>query len=330
MSKGLVTIFGGSGFLGRYAARALVRQGWRVRIACRQPGLAGDARLAGSAPGWVDIAPVNISNRASIAEALRGSDAAVNLVGILHERGRQTFENVHVAGAENIADMAREAGIARFVHVSALGADPDSKIRYVRTKGEGEAKVRRACPQAVILRPSVVFGPEDRFFNRFAELARRLPFLPAIGGGRTRLQPVYAGDVADAICAAVNRPDAAGNTYALAGPETCSLKDIYDFIMKVTDRRRLTLPVPFFMAQPAGYVCGAIWHYLPPFSWGFFGDPPVTGNQIQMLRSETVADADKPGLAELGIDDLETIEAITPAYLWRYRAYGEFHRRREA
>ena len=329
MTKGLVTLFGGSGFLGRYAARALVKQGWQVRIACRRPSIAGAARLAG-APGWIDIVQVNVSNKASIERALEGADAAVNLVGILHERGRQSFEKTQRDGARNVAEVAAATGVSRLVHISAIGADENSKSRYARTKAEGETAVREAMPDAVILRPAVVFGPEDGFLNRFASLALKSPFLPSIDGGKTRMQPIYAGDIAEAITAAVTHPDAAGRTYELGGPRTYSMETIFDFITKTIDRRRLKVPLPFLIAQPMGYLVGGLYHYIPPFSWGFMGEPPVTGNQVMMLRQNTVVADDALGMTDLGVTELEAIEAIAPSYLWRFRPYGEFHIKREA
>ena len=230
MTKGLVTVFGGSGFVGRYAARQLVKAGWQVRVACRRPGLAGDVRLAG-APGWVDLVQANVRDKASIARAIDGADAVINLVGILHEGGRQTFEASQAEGAQNVAQIAAEAGISRFVQVSAIGADLGSKSKYARTKAQAEEAVRAAIPEAVVLRPSIVFGPEDDFFNRFASITRMSPFLPAIGGGKTRVQPVYAGDVADAIASAVDSEAAQGKTYEIGGPSTYSFNEIYDFIL---------------------------------------------------------------------------------------------------
>lgn len=322
MTKGLVTIFGGSGFIGRYAARQLVKAGYRVRIACRRPGLAGDARLAGS-PGWVDVVQANVRDRPSIARALDGADAVVNLVGILQESGPQTFESEQVLGAKNVAEMAAEAGIDRFVQISAIGVDLASKSNYARTKAEAEAAVRSAVPGAVILRPSIVFGPEDDFFNRFASLAKITPVLPAIGGGKTRLQPVYAGDVADAIAAAIERADVAGRTFELGGPRTYTMNEIYDVICKTVCRKRLKLPVPFFAAKPLGLLTGAVFRFVPPVAW-IFGRPPITGDQVEMLKSDNVVSEDASGLADLGVTDLESVESIVPTYLWRHRPYGEF------
>ncbi|MEO0983371.1 MAG: complex I NDUFA9 subunit family protein [Pseudomonadota bacterium] len=324
MSQKLVTLIGGSGFIGRYAARALVKAGWRVRVACRRPHIAGDARLAGP-PGWVDIVQANIRNRASLDRAVEDADAVVNLVGILFERGRQTYDGSQADGARNAAEAAAAAGASRFVQISAIGADAGSKSRYGRTKGEAEAAVREVFADAVILRPSIVFGAEDQFFNRFADLSRFAPFLPAIGGGKTKLQPVYAGDVADAIAAAVTREDAAGKTYELGGPRAYTMNEIYDFIGETIDRKRFKLPLPFFIAKPMGLVFGATYRYLPPFAWGLFGDPPITGDQVEMLKSDNVVADDALTLADLGVTELESVESITPEYLWRFRTYGQFH-----
>ena len=241
MSKGLVTLFGGSGFIGRYAARKLVEAGYRVRVAVRRPHLAGDVRLAGT-PGWVDIVQANVRYPDSVAAAIEGADAVINLVGILFERGRQNFPDSQREGAVNIAQACAAAGIQRFVHISAIGADADAASEYARTKGEAETKIREILPEAVILRPSIVFGPEDAFFNRFAALASHpisniAPFLPAIGGGHTHVQPVYAGDVAAALAAAVTLPEAAGKTYELGGPRTYAMTDLYRFICETIDRK---------------------------------------------------------------------------------------------
>ncbi len=334
MSKGLVTIFGGSGFIGRYGARALVKAGWRVRVAVRKPHLAGEVRLAGP-PGWVDIVQANIRNKASVAAAVEGADAVVNLVGILTEKGRQTFESTQRDGAVTIAEACAKAGITRLVQMSAIGADPASEADYDSTKGEAETGIRDILPGAVILRPSVVFGPEDDFFNRFAAIAAHpistfAPFLPAIGGGKTEVQPVYAGDVAAAIAAAVTRSDVAGKTYELGGPRRYSFKQIYSFIGETIDRKRYALPLPFFIAKPLGLTLGALWRYVPPLSLGFFGSPPITGNQVEMLRRDNLVSEDALTLADLGVTELESVEAIVPSYLWRFRPYGQYHTRREA
>ncbi len=329
MTKGLVTIFGGSGFIGRYAARELVKKGWRVRVACRHVNVAGDVRLAG-APGWVDIVQANIRDRASIERALEEADAVVNLVGVLTEKGKQTFESTQAEGAALLAEVAAEKGITRFVQVSAIGADAASNSNYARSKAEAESAVREAIPTATILRPSVVFGPEDEFFNRFAQMASVAPAMPAIGGGKTKMQPVYAGNVAEAIAVSVDDATAAGKTYELGGPRVYTMNEIYDLVCKTIARPRFKITLPFFAAKPLGYLSGAVWRYVPPFSWGFLGQPPVTGDQVELLKTDNVVSEGALTLADLGVTQLESPEAIVPTYLWRFRDYGEFHKASEA
>lgn len=329
MSKGLVTVFGGSGFIGRYAARTLVERGWRVRVACRRVGTAIDVRLAGP-PGWVDIVQANVRDRASIDRALEGADAVVNLVGILFESGKQTFEGAQLEGAALVADAAAAKGITRFIQVSSIGADEESKSPYARTKALSEAAVRKAVPTATILRPSIVFGPEDGFFNRFAGLARSLPLLPAIGGGKTKFQPVYAGNVAEAIAAAVDSGADEGKTYELGGPTVYTFNELYDIILRTIDMKRFKIPLPFFLARPIGYLTGAVWRFVPPFSWGFLGEPPLTGGQVEMLKDDNVVAEGALTIRDLGVTKLETVEATVPRYLWRFRSYGEFHKPSEA
>ncbi|MEO1027701.1 MAG: complex I NDUFA9 subunit family protein, partial [Pseudomonadota bacterium] len=299
-AKGLVTVFGGSGFIGQYTAQALVTAGYRVRVACRRPHLAGDVRMAG-APGWVDIVQANIRDRASCDRAVEGADAVINLVGILYESGKQSFDGSQAAGAKNVAEAAAAAGITRMVQVSAIGADADSKANYARTKAEAEAAVREVLPSAVILRPSIVFGPEDDFFNRFADMAKNGPALPAIGGGHTMMQPVFAGDVADAIVKAVIDEELAGQTFELGGPRTYSMNELYDFILETIDRKRFKASLPFFIAKPMGLMLGAIYkvplinlgaaiffRIFPPTSGGKFLAPPLTGDQVEMLKTDNV------------------------------------------
>ena len=329
MSKGLVTVFGGSGFIGRYAARTLVERGWRVRVACRRVGTAIDVRLAGP-PGWVDIVQANVRDRPSIDRALDGADAVVNLVGILFESGKQTFEGAQLEGAALVAEAAAAKGITRFIQVSSIGADEESKSPYARTKALSEAAVRKAVPTATILRPSIVFGPEDGFFNRFAGLARSLPLLPAIGGGKTKFQPVYAGNVAEAIAAAVDSGAAEGKTYELGGPTVYTFNELYDIILRTIDMKRFKIPLPFFVARPIGYLTGAVWRFVPPFSWGFLGEPPLTGGQVEMLKDDNVVAEGALTIRDLGVTKLETVEATVPRYLWRFRSYGEFHKPSEA
>lgn len=322
MSGELITVFGGSGFLGRYVVRSLCRNGYRVRVAVRNPGLAGDLRLAGDV-GQVQIVQANVRNRPSIERALDGAFGVINLVGILYEKGAQTFDGSQALGAKNVSEIAAAKGVARMVQISAIGADKDSPSDYARTKAEAEAAVRENIPDAVILRPSVIFGPEDDFFNRFAGMTRISPILPAIGGGDTRVQPVFAGDVATAIVSALQNLDAAGRTYELGGPASYTFKEIYQFILKEIDRPRLILPLPFFLAKPIGLVTGMLFKLWP------FHAPPITGDQVDMLRTDNVVGASGEEnigtLADLGVTELESIEAIVPTYLWRFRPNGQFH-----
>jgi len=249
----LVTVFGGSGFIGTQIVRALARRGARIRVAVRQPHLAHAMRLMGDV-GQVEVVQANIRDAGSVIRAVQGADAVINLVGLLYETGRQTFQAVHVDAARTIAQAAADAG-ARLVQMSALGADPASASRYARSKAEGEAVVRKILPSAVILRPSIVFGPGDDFFNKFGEMAVVSPFLPLIGGGRTRFQPVYVGDVARAAATVALDPQHAGRTFELGGPGTFTFREILDLIQKETGRRRLYAPLPFGAAGLIGTLC---------------------------------------------------------------------------
>jgi NADH dehydrogenase len=316
MTGNIVTVFGGSGFLGRHVVRALCRQGWRVRVAVRRPHLAGDVKLAGDV-GQVQLVQANVRNRASIKRALENASAVVNMVGILAERGSQSFQGTQALGAANIAQLAAEAGISKFVQMSAIGASDKSKSRYAQTKAEAEAAVREAIPTATILRPSIIFGPEDGFFTRFAEMARISPALPLIGSS-TKFQPVYVADVAQAVANALSRPDAAGKTFELGGPRTYTMKQLLQFITREIDRPRLLLPLPIPVAAPLGYVIGALSRFNP-----FFG-PPLTGDQVQLLKTDNVVSPGAGTLADLGVTNLETVESITPTYLWRHRPHGQF------
>jgi len=318
----LVTVFGGAGFLGRYIVRALAKEGWLVRVAVRRPDLAFHLQPSGGV-GQITAVQANLRYPDSLTAALRNADAAINLVGILRETGKQTFEAVHHEGARNVAAAVRTVGIGAFVHVSALGADPHSASAYARTKAEGEAAVREILPEAAILRPSVVFGPEDHFFNRFAALARLLPVVPLIGGGITKLQPVYAGDVAKATVAAL-AGKAAGAPYELGGPEVRSLREIIEFILAETERRRLLLTLPFGPAR--GF--GAISELAAKLSFGLMPEDFVlTPDQVTLLRQDNVvssaATAERRTLNGLGIA-AESFETLVPAYLLRYRKTGQF------
>jgi len=243
----LVTIFGGSGFLGRHVVRALAKLGYRIRVAVRRPELAGYLQPLGRV-GQIHAVQANLRYPASVEAATRDADVAINLVGILFERGRQRFDAVQAFGAEAVARAAAAAG-AKLVHVSAIGADEKAPSLYARAKAKGEKLVLAAAPDAVILRPSILFGPEDDFFNKFAAMARLAPALPLIGGGHTKFQPVFAGDVASAVVAAIEERAKAGAIYELGGPEVKSFKELMQFVLATTERKRLLLPLPFGLAK---------------------------------------------------------------------------------
>jgi len=307
MKNQLVTIFGGSGFVGRHTVRALSRAGYRIKVATRHPNRAFFLRPLGSV-GQIDFVKCDVSDADSVARALSGADAAVNLTGILFQSG-QTFEDVQADGAANIAKAAAAAGVRALVHVSAIGADAESESAYAVTKAQGETAVREAFPKAMILRPSIIFGPEDGFFNKFAELARFLPALPLIGGGKTRFQPVFVGDVAQAILASLSRQD--GRTYELGGPSVYSFKELMQLILRETGRRRVLMSMPFGIA----FLEAAFLQLLP--------NPLLTVDQVKLLKRDNVVSATAPGLADLGITPTSA-EAVIPSYLWRFRAKGEY------
>ncbi len=322
-SQQLVTVFGGSGFVGRHVVRALVKRGYRVRVAVRRPDLAGFLQPLGMV-GQIHAVQANLRYPDSVAAAVRGAAAVVNLVGILQEGGRQSFAGVQANGARAIAQACAAAGIARLVQVSAIGADRDSKSLYARSKAEGEAAVLAAVPGAVILRPSIVFGPEDGFFNRFAALARVLPALPLVGGGETRFQPVFVGDVAEAVARGVDGVVAGGRVYELGGPEVKSFRELLAYICEVTDRKRLLVPLPFAVAR----IQARILELVDTLTLGLLPDAiKLTRDQVTLLESDNVVSA--AALAEgrsfegLGIAPV-SVEAIVPAYLWRFRKAGQF------
>ena len=310
--QGLVTVFGGSGFLGRYTVRALAKDGWRIRVAMRRPHLAPELRVMGDV-GQIELVQANVRHTESIAAALDGAEAAVNLVGILFETGRQRFSVLQKEAARTVAQAAATAGANRLIQVSAIGADATSASVYARTKAEGEAAVRAAFPASTILRPSIVFGEEDDFFNRFAGMAVMAPALPLIGGGKTRFQPVYAGDVGAAIAAALKTPATAGGLYELGGPGVYSFRELMALVLKETQHRRLLAPVPFPIAEVMGRIAQLI--ALTPYT------PPITRDQVELLKTDNVAAG--PGLAELGVQPT-ALESILPTYLWKYRKGGQF------
>jgi uncharacterized protein YbjT (DUF2867 family) len=311
----LVTVFGGSGFLGRNVVRALAKRDYRIRVAVRRPELAGHLQPQGRV-GQIQAVQANLRYPASVEAAMRDSHVAINLVGILAESGAQTFNAVQSAGAETVAKAAAAVG-ARMVHVSAIGADQNSTSRYARAKAAGEQAVLAAQPSATIMRPSMLFGPEDQFTNRFAGLARMLPVLPMVGC-ETKMQPVYVGDVATAIANAVDGRARDGATYELGGPEVLSFREIVEIILAITDRKRTLLSLPFALAR----LQAAFLQFAP-------GALKLTPDQVELLRHDNVvsetAKADGLTLQGLGITP-DSLEAIAPQYLWRFRPAGQFER----
>jgi uncharacterized protein YbjT (DUF2867 family) len=310
----LITVIGGSGFIGRHVVRSLAKRGYRVRVACRRPDLAGHVVPLG-VPGQIVPVQANIRFPASVAAACDGAFAVINLPAVLYNSGAQNFEALHVFGAEAVAKAAKAAKAQMLIQFSSIGADLNSSSAYARTKAQGESRVAAAFPGATIIRPSIVFGPEDNFFNQFAHMARFAPALPLIGGGKTMFQPVFAGDVAEAIATLVDRGVADGKTYELGGPEKLNFKQILQFILATIQRKRLLLPLPFGIASLIGAVAGI----LPK--------PVLTADQVESLKADNVvsATAEKQGhtLQGLGISP-RSIEAIVPAYLYRFRKAGQF------
>jgi len=321
-SQQLVTVFGGSGFVGRHVVRALVKRGYRVRVAVRRPDLAGFLQPLGIV-GQIHAVQANLRYPASVAAAVKGADAVVNLVGILQESGRQSFVNVQANGARTVAQACAAAGIARVVHLSAIGAAADSRSLYARSKAEGEAAVQAAVPGAVILRPSIMFGPEDGFFNRFAALARMLPVLPLVGGGETKFQPVFVGDVAEVVARAVDG-GVRGGVYELGGPEVKTFRELVAYICEVTDRK----PLPVSLPIPLARLKARILEIVNALTLGLLPDAlMLTRDQVTLLESDNVVSeaALKEGRSfeALGIAPVSA-EAVVPSYLWRFRKTGQF------
>jgi uncharacterized protein YbjT (DUF2867 family) len=318
--RGLVTVFGGSGFLGRHVVRALLKRGWRVRAAVRRPDLAGHLQPLGLI-GWVQPVQANLRYRWSVDRAVAGADAVINLVAVLGNSGRQRLESVNVFGARAVAEATRAAGMKTLVHVSALGADADAPSAYGQSKAAGEATVFETLPDAVVMRPSFMFGPEDHFFNRFAGLARFAPIFPLIGGGHTRMQPVFAGDVARAIADTLEGKAEPGKTYELGGPEVKTLRECIEFALAEADRPRLLLPLPWPLASAAG----AVLQHLP--------GQLITVDQVKQLRlANIVSDAATRERRTLAHFDIQptSMAAIVPTYMVRFRPRGQFERRRPA
>ncbi len=311
----VVTVFGGSGFVGRTLIERLAKTGAVIRVPVRNPERAKILKPMGDV-GQITPFGIDIGSDDAVAAAVAEADAVVNLIGILYERGASRFALVHGEAPGRMARAARQAGARRFVQVSAIGADPESPSAYARSKAAGEAAVRVALPSAVILRPSIVFGPEDDFFNRFAALAQLMPALPLIGGGHTRFQPVYVGDVADAIMVALdaaspNAPATDGRTYELGGPRTYSFKDLMALMLAEIHRRRLLIPLPFALAS----LQALILELLPV--------PPLTRDQVALLKRDNVVGAGALTLRDLGIAPT-ALEPILPTYLDRFRPGGRF------
>ena len=312
-SDKLVTLIGGSGFIGRHVVRNLAKRGYRIRVACRRPDLAGHVVPLGT-PGQIVPVQANVRYPASLAAACDGAYAVVNLTGLLYNGGAQTFDAVHVFGAEAVAKAAKAAKAQVLVHLSAIGADAAGASVYAQTKAEGEAKAKAAFAGVSIVRPSVVFGPEDGFFNRFAAMARVSPVLPLIGGD-IKMQPVFVGDVAEAIATLIDRGIADGKTYELGGPEVKRFKDLLNYVLDVTMRKRVLLPLPYPLASLIGTVAGI----LPK--------PVLTADQVELLKHDNVvsagAESESRTLKGLGIA-ARGIEGVVPGYLYRYRKAGQF------
>ncbi|WP_275787883.1 complex I NDUFA9 subunit family protein [Pararhizobium gei] len=313
----LVTVFGGSGFVGRHVVRALARRGYNIRVAVRRPDLAGFLQPLGNV-GQISFVQANLRYRQSVDAAVEGADHVVNCVGILFEAGRNTFDSVQDFGARAIAEAARSAG-ATLTHVSAIGADASGQSVYAKSKGRAENAILEIKPDAIILRPSIVFGPEDGFFNKFAEMARFSPALPLVGGGNTAFQPVYVADVAEAIAKSVDGKVPRGRIYELGGPDVLTFKNCLEILLKTIDRKRALVPLPFGVASMIGSVAS-----LVPFI-----APPLTPDQVILLKSDNVvsavAKAEGRTLEAFGIEPA-SVEAILPSYVVRYRPKGQYTR----
>jgi uncharacterized protein YbjT (DUF2867 family) len=304
MQNKIITIIGGTGFVGRYVVKLLAEQGYTIRVIARNPAAALHLKTAGEI-GQIVLVPGNLAKPESLQGKIENSWAVINLVGILFESSGQNFSAVHAKGAEKLAQMAKTAGIKRFIHMSSLGVDKAVKSKYARTKAMGEKAVKAAFPEAVILRPSVIFGGEDQFFNTFAAMASFVPILPVIGGGKTKFEPVYVNDVAQAILAILKNPAYQGQTYELGGPGIYSFYDLLKFICNITGRKPYFLNIPFGVASVLSYFT----QLLP--------NAPLTHDQVSMLEQDNVVSKDAKILADLGIVPT-ALEVIVPQYLARY------------
>jgi NADH dehydrogenase len=313
LSSRLVTVFGGSGFVGKQVVRALAQKGWRVRVAVRKPTYAYDLKPLGTV-GQIQIVRCDVRKEAEVQAALNGASAVVNLVGILYQTPGASFDAVHRAASKAIAEGAAKLGIKDFVQMSALGADPKSSSKYASTKGKAEEAVRAAIPSAIIVRPSVIFGPQDGFFTGLAEQIKAFPFMPSIGGGKTKFQPVYVGDVARAIADTLGNRAFAGKTFEIVGPQTFTFNELVQYVGEEIQSPRALIWMPFAAASLIGVV-GDISSLLIK--------PLLTSDQVLLLQKDNVASGKLPGLRELGI--LPTaVESVVPSYLWRFRKNGQF------
>ncbi|WP_204112639.1 complex I NDUFA9 subunit family protein [Shimia biformata] len=314
MSK-LVTIYGGAGFVGRYIARRMAKEGWRVRVAVRRPNESMHVKVYGSV-GQVEPVFCNIRDDASVAAVMQGADAVVNCVGVLNETGKNSFDAVHAEGAGRIARIAAETGVGKMVHISALGADAEAESEYQQTKAAGEAAVLEHMPGAMILRPSVIFGSEDGFFNRFASMSRMGWFLPVVGA-ETKFQPVYVEDVAKAAVAGVTGE--ASGIYELGGPDADTLRNLITEMLGVIHRRRVIVNLPFFVAR----IMAFFFDLMQTVSFGLVTNAVLTRDQVKSLKVDNVVSGDAKTLADLGIRPT-AMEAVLPDYLWRYRPSGQY------
>jgi NADH dehydrogenase len=311
-----IAVLGGPGFIGRYVVKRLAGRGEVLTVGSRHAADAKFLKLKGDV-GQVGLVNIGIDDEARLAAFLAGKDALINCVGVLQEHGAQKFDLVHHSAPARLARLAREAGVGRLIHISAIGADPRSASAYARSKAAGEQAVRDAFPTATILRPSIVFGPEDEFFNRFAAMAMLSPALPLVGGGETRFQPVYVGDVAEAVIRALDDPAAAGRTYELGGPKIYTFRALLELLLAEIRRRRWLVPVPFPIATAQAYAMSI----LPK--------PPLTVDQVEMLKRDNIVSSGALTLATLGIDPV-AVETILPTYLDRFRKGGWYQRSRAA
>lgn len=314
---GLVTVFGGSGFVGRHTVSALAKLGYRVRAAERRPDLAGHLQPMG-AVGQIVPVQANLRYPQSVKAAVEGADAVVNLVAILSPSGKQTFDAVHVEGARAVAKAAREAGVKRFVHISAIGANKAASAHYAQTKARGEQAVLEEFPGAIIIRPSIVFGPEDAFFNRFAAMAVASPLLPLIGGGKTKFQPVYVGDLAAAIANAVSGAGKPGTIYEAGGPEVFTFRRLLELTQEYAGRPRMFAPMPFFIAKLQALMTSPLPGSLRP----------ITLDQVKLLQSDNIvsdaAKAEGRTLEGLGVKAPASVASIVPQYLERFQPKGQY------